>query len=96
MEIATFLPIAAGKFFLLSYWLVADIWAFPSGFPSPFKNFPEAAHQPLGISQRLSYTLLAVPSSCSTAFKSISQRLSAKTWQFPSLFSEGPHFCYNF
>jgi hypothetical protein len=24
---------------------------------------------------------------------SISQRLLAKTWQFPSLFSEGPHFC---
>ncbi len=32
MEIATFLPIAAGKFSLLSYWLVADIWAFLSGF----------------------------------------------------------------
>jgi hypothetical protein len=43
MEIATFLPIAAGKISLLSYWLVADIWAFPSGFPTPFKNFPEAA-----------------------------------------------------
>jgi hypothetical protein len=43
MEIATFLPIAAGKFSLLSYCLVADIWAFPSGFPIPFRNFPEAA-----------------------------------------------------
>jgi hypothetical protein len=43
MEIATFLPIAAGKFSLLSYWLVAGIWAFPSGFPIPFRNFPEAA-----------------------------------------------------
>jgi hypothetical protein len=43
MEIATFLPIAAGKFSLLSYWLVAGIWAFPSGFSSLFKNFPEAA-----------------------------------------------------
>jgi hypothetical protein len=32
MEIATFLPIAAGKLSLLSYWLVASIWAFPSGF----------------------------------------------------------------
>jgi hypothetical protein len=31
MEIAMFLPIAAGKFSLLPYWLVADIWAFPSG-----------------------------------------------------------------
>jgi hypothetical protein len=37
MEIATFLPIAAGKFFLLSYWLVAGIWAFPSGFSIPFQ-----------------------------------------------------------
>jgi hypothetical protein len=35
MEIATFLPIATGKFSLLSYWLIADIWAFPSGFPIP-------------------------------------------------------------
>jgi hypothetical protein len=43
MEIATFLPIAAGKFSLLSYWLVAGIWAFTSGFPIPFKNFPKAA-----------------------------------------------------
>jgi hypothetical protein len=43
MEIATFLPIAAGKFSLLSYWLVGGIWAFPSAFPIPFKNFPEAA-----------------------------------------------------
>jgi hypothetical protein len=41
MEIARFLPIAIGKFFLLSYWLVTVIWAFPSGFPIPFKNFPE-------------------------------------------------------
>jgi hypothetical protein len=24
---------------------------------------------------------------------SISQRLLAKKWQFPSLFPEGPHFC---
>jgi hypothetical protein len=43
MEIATFLPIAAEKLSLLSYWLVADIWAFPSGFPILFRNFPEAA-----------------------------------------------------
>jgi hypothetical protein len=43
MEIVTFLPIAAGKFSLLSYWLIADIWAFPSGVPIPFRNFPEAA-----------------------------------------------------
>jgi hypothetical protein len=40
IEIAKFLPIAAGKLFLLSYWLVAGIWAFPSSFPIPFKNFP--------------------------------------------------------
>jgi hypothetical protein len=43
LEITTFLPIAAGKFSLLSYWLVADIWEFPSGFPIPLRNFPEAA-----------------------------------------------------
>jgi hypothetical protein len=36
MEIAMFLPTSAGKFSLLSYWLIADIWAFPSGFPIPF------------------------------------------------------------
>jgi hypothetical protein len=43
MEVATFLPIAAGKFCLLSYWLVAGIWAFPSSFPILFKNFLQAA-----------------------------------------------------
>jgi hypothetical protein len=30
MEIATFLPKAAGQFCLLSYRLAAGIWAFPS------------------------------------------------------------------
>jgi hypothetical protein len=40
----------------------------------------------LGISQQLSYTLLAVPNSYPTAFMSISQRLSAKPWQFLALF----------
>jgi hypothetical protein len=33
---------AAGKFYLLSYWLAAGIWAFPSGFSIPIKKFPEA------------------------------------------------------
>jgi hypothetical protein len=89
MEIATFLPIATGKFCLLFYWLVAGVWAFPSGFPIPFKNFPEVAQLPLGISQWLSKTLLVVPSGCPTAFKSISQQLSAKALQFPSLFLKG-------
>jgi hypothetical protein len=42
MKIATFLPIAAGQVYLLSYWMTAGIWAFPSSFPLPFKNFPEA------------------------------------------------------
>jgi hypothetical protein len=36
----------------------------------------------LGISQRLFYTLLGVLSGCPTAFKSISQRLSAKCGNF--------------
>ncbi len=67
-------------------------WAFPSGFPIPIKNCREAFQQPLDISQRLSYTLLVLPNSCPTAFKSISQQLLAKTWQCPSLFSGGPHF----
>jgi hypothetical protein len=78
MEIAMFLPIAAGKFSLISYWLFAGIWAFQA--------------VPSGISQRLFYTLLVL-SGCPTAFKSISQQLLAKMWQFPSLFSEGLLFC---
>ncbi len=41
MEIVMFLPIVARKFSVLSYWLVAGIWAFTSGFPIPLKNFPE-------------------------------------------------------
>jgi hypothetical protein len=82
METDTFLPIAAGKFCLLSYWLVAGIWAFPSGFPIPFKNFPGAGQEPLGIYQRLYYILLSVPSSCSTAFKSIFQLIWLKRGNF--------------
>jgi hypothetical protein len=93
-EIVTFLPIAARQFCLLSYWLTAGIWAFPSAFLIHFKNCPEAFQKPLGISQWLSYTLLAVSSGCSTDFKSISQWLLAKTWQFSTLFSEGLRFCY--
>jgi hypothetical protein len=42
MEISTFLPKAAGQFYLLSYWMTVVIWAFPRGFPILFKNFPEA------------------------------------------------------
>jgi hypothetical protein len=77
--------IAAGQFYLHSYWLTAGIWAFLSGFPVPFKNFPEAAQYPSGIFQLLSYTLLAVPSGY-TAFKSISKWLSAKTLQLRATF----------
>jgi hypothetical protein len=61
MKIATFLSIAAGQCCLLSNWLTASIWAYPSSTPMPLKNFPQAAQYPLGISQRLSHTLLAVP-----------------------------------
>ncbi len=57
-----FFFIATGQFCLLSYWLAAGIWAFPCGFPKPSKNCPEAFQQSLGISQHLSYTLVAVPS----------------------------------
>jgi hypothetical protein len=42
MEIDMFFPKAARKFCLLSYWLLASIWAFPRGLPIPFKSFPEA------------------------------------------------------
>jgi hypothetical protein len=41
MEIAMFLLTAAGPVWLLSLWLVADIWAFPSSFRIPFKDFPD-------------------------------------------------------
>ncbi len=87
--ISMFLPTAPRQFCLLSYWLVAGIWEFPSGFLIPFKNYP----QPLGISHQLSYAHLAMPNGCLTAFKSISQWLLAKMWQFPSFFSEGLRFC---
>jgi hypothetical protein len=74
--------------------LLADggYFVIPSGFPIPFKNCPDAFQKPFNISQRLSNTLLAVPSGCPTAFESISQRLLAKMWQLPSLLSEGLHF----
>jgi hypothetical protein len=50
-----FLQIAAGQFCLLSYWLMAGLWAFPSGFPLPFKHCLKAFQLPVGISQQLPY-----------------------------------------
>jgi hypothetical protein len=44
MEIAMFLPIAAGQFSLLFYWLMKGIRHFPIGFPILYKNCPEAFH----------------------------------------------------
>jgi hypothetical protein len=41
MKIDTFLPIAAGQFCLLSYWLKAGIWAFPSSCPIAFKSISQ-------------------------------------------------------
>ncbi len=78
-------------FFSNSRWAIPSLLLVDRGYLGisqrlsdtvPIKNCPEAFRQPLGLSQRLSYTLLAVLSGCPTAFKSISQRLSAKTWQF--------------
>jgi hypothetical protein len=46
IKIATFLPTAAGQFCLLSYWMAAGIWAFPTGFPIPEelpRGFPTAS-----------------------------------------------------
>jgi fermentation-respiration switch protein FrsA (DUF1100 family) len=67
IKIATFLPIAAGKFSLLSYWLVAGIWAFPAAFlyplgisqrrPIAFGHFPAAFLYPFSSNQRLSNSL---------------------------------------
>jgi hypothetical protein len=59
MKIATFLPIAAGKFFLLSYWLVAG---------AVFGHFPAAFLYLLRISQRLANSLWAFPSGISIPF----------------------------
>ncbi len=67
--------IATGQFCLLSCWLMVGTLALPSSFPIPFQNFQKAIQQPLGISQQLSCTLSAVPSSCPIAFKSISLKL---------------------
>jgi hypothetical protein len=42
LEIAMFLPIAAGQFSLFSHWLLVGIQVFPSSFLIPFKNCPDA------------------------------------------------------
>jgi hypothetical protein len=89
MEIAMFWPIAAGQFYILSYWLTADIWAFPRGFSIPFKNCPEAFQQPLDISQQLLYTLLAILSGCPAAFKSIPSSYRLKRGHFYPLSLKG-------
>jgi hypothetical protein len=62
MEIAPFLPTAAGEFYLL-YSPIGWMWvlgAFPNSFPMPFKKCPKAYQYSLGISPQLSFTLLAV------------------------------------
>jgi hypothetical protein len=61
----------------------------PSGVLIPFENCPEAFQKPFGISQRLSYTLLAEPSGCPTAFKSISQQVQLKHGNFHPFFLKG-------
>jgi hypothetical protein len=47
MKIATFFSSATGQLWLLFYWLLAGVWAFPSGFPIPFQQCPTAVQQPL-------------------------------------------------
>ncbi len=61
--------------------LLADGWNL--GFPIPSKNCPEAIQQPLGISRRLSNTLLAVPSSCPITLRAF----PSGYWLKPSNFS---------
>ncbi len=73
-----FLLVVAGRFCLLSYWLLGVIRAFPSGFLIPFRNCLEAFE--LSISQQLFYALLAV----SSGF--------GKTEQFLSIFLEATLF----
>jgi hypothetical protein len=51
MEIVAYLPIVARKFYLLPYWLMDVIGAFPGSF-----------QHPLRIAQRLSKILWAFPS----------------------------------
>jgi hypothetical protein len=53
-KLAMFLPTATEQFYLLFYWLTAGTFAFPSGFPIPFENCPEAFQTPLGIPQWIS------------------------------------------
>jgi hypothetical protein len=63
MEIATFLPIAAGQFCLLSNWLTAGILHFPEVFLYPlriakrlskaFERFPVAFLYPYNSAQQL-------------------------------------------
>jgi hypothetical protein len=57
MEIASFFANSAAKFCLLSYWLVAGIWEFPSRFIYLLR-----------ISQRLANSLWAFPSGFPTDF----------------------------
>jgi hypothetical protein len=57
MEIAMFLPMAAGQISLCSYWLMAGIWAFPTCISTPFR-----------ITQRLLNSIWAFPSGFPISF----------------------------
>ncbi len=74
---------------------VGGIWAFPTGFPIPFKSCPETFLSLQEFPSSFPIPLQPCPSGFPTAFESISQLLLAKTWQFQSLFSYGLHFCYH-
>jgi hypothetical protein len=60
----------------------------------PFIELPTGYPITFDIYQRLTCTLLAMPSSCPTTLKSIEQAGNVKkTWQFSSFYSEAQRFC---
>jgi hypothetical protein len=67
---------------------------FPIGFILLFKNCPDVVQQPLNISQQPSNNLLAAPTGCPIAFKSISQQRLMKAEQFLSIFLEVTFFTF--
>jgi hypothetical protein len=60
----------------------------PKGYWAAYGKFLQGKGKPLGNAQ--------LPEPANRRGGRISQQLLAKSWQFPSLFSEGPRFCSHF
>jgi hypothetical protein len=101
---------AAGQPLSTSERVLESRWEMPKSYWKTSGQFLKGIGKPLGNAQRLLENLCAIlkgyrkaagkcpkyPLSANRRGGRIVQRLLEKTWQFPSLFSEGQCFCLHY